>query len=82
VRPAPRRPRTRLPLYRAERLKHIRAAFRLRIEGLAAKQVARRYRVSLRTVYLWAEAAPTYPDAEAEGLRRALEQGWNCAATG
>lgn len=59
---------------RAIRLKHIRCAYRRYIEGRSIAWLKRWYRVSSRTVQLWARAALSYQDPEAEALRRLVSR--------
>jgi len=60
---------------RAERLRHIRAAYDALILGHSLRDVARTYGVSRTTAQRWTTAAPSYDDPEAIGLRRLTETG-------
>lgn len=58
-----------------ERSKHIRAAALLLSGKYPPLKVAELHGVCLRTLYNWKEAALSYDDPEAEGLRRLAGKG-------
>ncbi len=57
---------------RLTRLKHIRCAYHRTIGGWSFRRLARKYRVTTRTIRNWTAAAPDYPDVEAGALCWAL----------
>ena len=67
---APRRGRPSAAADRGRRLNHIRAATLLLSGAYPPDRVAALFDCSRRCVYDWAHAALSYPDPEAEALRR------------
>lgn len=59
---------------RAARLKHIKCAYYRMVEDRPVAWVSRRFRISARTVSLWAKAALGYHDPEASALRDLIER--------
>lgn len=55
-----------------QRRRHIKAAYYRLVEDRPVSWIARYFRVSVRTVYYWVEAALTYTDSEALILRSVL----------
>jgi uncharacterized protein YjcR len=72
--PPPMSPTCR-DFYRVDRLRHIRVAYLRRIKKMPLKKVASRYRVSVRTIQYWVDAALGYEDSEAETLRQMIQEG-------
>lgn len=55
-----------------QRRRHIRCAYFRLVEGRSPRWIASRFRISVRTVSLWVNAALGYADPEAQALKSLL----------
>lgn len=70
--------RQRIDPDRETRLRHIQVAYQVLSRRLSVRQIALIYGISRRTAYYWRDLAKTYPDPEADVIRRmAADDGRN-----